>query len=432
MILIYLLTIWTGKFLVLLLRLSNRGSATALPGLIAEKFPGNILKFLSKQITHKIIVTGTNGKTTTQTLISSILRESGIDFISNSSGSNLKRGLISKLIAESSMWGQINSKYAVFEIEEATLPKIVNDISPQVIIVTNLFRDQLDAYGEIDRTQKFIKHAIDLSPNSTVILNSDDPRVFELGKNIPNKILYFSIEENESKKIKYEGESKKYKDFEFEAKDIKINNDLSTTFKINSSEIRLQTTGKFHAYNALAAYLGTLEIEVSEEKIIKGLSSAKPAFGRGEVINVNDIEYKFLLVKNPAGLNLTIDILQNTINPTIIFMLNDKIADGRDVSWIWDSDFEKLNEINPKNIICSGERAEDLLLRIKYALNGLEKLSDNTYVSRQETKVIIEKDMNKIERILKKINAENETVFVLPTYTAMLEYRKILLGKSIS
>jgi len=440
-----IITIWIGKIIILLLKLSKKGSGTALPGKFAEKYCPGILKILIAKIPNITIVTGTNGKTTTQTFLGSILANAGFKYISNSSGSNMAIGIISELIKAANIFGMINVKYAIFEVEEATLPKIIKDINPKQIIVTNLYRDQLDAYGELDRTEKFIRDAIRQSPKARVLLNIDDPRVCKLTKNLPNETFYYGLDEENRKKFNYEGsmETIDIKDIQntknkIQATNIKINNDLTTSFILDDKLYQLNTPGIFHIYNVLAAIYAAKLYGIKEEKILYGVNTAPPAFGRGELIEKDGLKYKFLLIKNPVGFTLTLDLLKIIKRPNIIIILNDNIADGKDISWIWDANVEILLDIKPKLIILSGTRVEDMLLRIKYAIGQLTKLEHNIYWEKSnDITIILNKNIESLHTrtlrtLLKGDNKIHAQAYVLPTYTAMLEFRKNLLGHALN
>lgn len=447
---IYIVYIWFAKLLAFFLKLLNKGSGTALPGLIAEKYLPSILPYFARQVPTKILITGTNGKTTTQTILKSILQKANKQVIANVSGSNLKRGLISTFLKNTSVWGKVTTDVAIFETEEATMPKIVIDLKPNIIIVTNLFRDQLDAYGEVDRTQKFIRQSIETSPKAILILNADDPRVGSLADGLNNPVIYYGLDKEYQEYFAYEG-AKTMKNAKLKIKnvdDIKVLDDLSTNFTFAGQEYHANTPGIFHVYNALAAIVCSQTLNISSDLIKTGVAEADAAFGRGEIIEKDGSQYKLLLVKNPAGMTLTLNLLKHIKHPNLVFILNDKIADGRDVSWIWDAQMEILNEIKPANIIVSGQRAEDMLLRIKYALGGLEQFKEpeeeskniipQYYTESTNTHVYFTKSMSEIDSITRKLGntstyePANSITYVLPTYTAMLAFRKYLLGSALN
>lgn len=424
--LILIFTIWFTKFLTHALRFSGKGRGTALPGLIIEKYLNFLIPKILELSPYTILITGTNGKTSTRTILTKIFETSGKIVLQNRSGSNLIRGIISEILLQSSLTGKVKADIAVFEVEEATMPKLCRFIKPEQIIVTNLFRDQLDAYGEIDRTQKFIQEAIDLSDDALVILNGDDPRVSSLV--VDSNQVFFGLEDKHRGDFSYEGNNTNEVEVHYKASDIKITKNLGTQFVVNYSNYKLSIPGVFHIYNALASIASTNELKISEKDISEGIKQAKPAFGRGEIIKYRNSELQFFLIKNPAGLDLSLDLLKNIDEKiNLIFVLNDNTADGKDVSWIWDGQFEKLNKLQIKQIICSGTRTSDMLLRVKYAINGLERKSQNEFVSLAKNFQVTTVDLQELPNHLKE-----DKYFVLPTYTAMLNLRKLLTGNALN
>lgn len=429
-------TIYTLKSLKRVLAITRTGSGTALPGLLAENHRPQLFNYFAKQLEFVILITGTNGKTTTKTLISDILNEAGIKHISNESGSNLRRGILSTFIAKSNIFGKLNSKFAVFEVEEATLPKIIKEISPNILIVTNLFRDQLDAYGEVNKTREYILNALKLCPTAKVILNADDPMVSSLSTGLVNEFHYFSLPREYHKGIKFEKPNESIVKLQKKDKlentltpsSIELTNDLSTRFIVHNQEFILKAPGFFHVYNALAAIQTARLLDIKFDTIKQGFEKFRPAFGRGEELVLKGRKtlnkkrptwkFKILLVKNPAGLSLTLEMLSQLKNPNLLFILNDKIADGKDVSWIWDADLELLQKIQPNKIFISGLRASDMALRVKYALG-------KDYFEK-ENQLKIQTFQRFILRKIKQEMPNGGMIFVLPTYTAMNEFRKLL------
>lgn len=414
-----------SRFVTSILRLTGKGRGTALPGLIVERYFSFLIPYIFQLLPKTILITGTNGKTTTRTILTKILEDSGQKVIQNKSGSNLIRGLISEILSEVSLMGNLDKDIAVFEVEEATMPKLCLLINSEQIIVTNLYRDQLDAYGEIDRTEKFIQEAIDLSKQATVILNGDDPRVSKLTTKA--KKIFFGIDDAYIKLFRYEGTQSTKAEIDIQATNIKIHSNLSNSFEIEKESYQLNLPGVFQIYNALAAVTSAKELGYDKD-LNKVIEKVKPAFGRGEIIEYNDSTLQFLLIKNPAGLNLTLRLL-NEIDKELklIIILNDQTADGKDVSWIWDAEMEMLKDMNITEIICSGSRANDMLLRIKYSLGELKTHSLNHY-STLDNKTQIK--LVKMEDFPKILNRGN--YYVLPTYTAMLQLRKLLTGNALN
>jgi lipid II isoglutaminyl synthase (glutamine-hydrolysing) len=427
----YLPTIILVKTTHFLVRLFGKGEGTALPGLIVEKLAPDLLGYFAAQIPNVILITGTNGKTTTQNAVTSILRHSGKKVLSNKSGSNMKRGLLSLFINKCTLWGSLKYDYAVLEIEEATMPKVTAELKPKQIVITNLYRDQLDAYGEIERTRTMFRRGLELAPQAVVVLNNDDPQLRGLAKDLANKVVTVAIDPEYLLEFKYEGtqpESRKRPDLL--AEKIVINEELGTEFKVGIRKFAFASPGIFNVYNALAAIACCQVAGISDQDIEKGLLLMPVTFGRGEVITRRGITYRLLLAKNPAGLNLVFDLLTNTSKPNLILILNDKIADGRDVSWIWDAKFEKLADIKPDPVILSGTRAEELLLRLKYAFGNMSKIDDRHYIINNKLDVYIESDIKAMLLMIEQ-NELGDYFYVVHTYTGMLAFRKLLAGKSL-
>lgn len=404
------------------------GSGTALPGLIAEKLAPNLFSHFADQLQTTILITGTNGKSTTRSLLENILLENKFEYISNKEGSNMKRGLLSTFLKHSNFLGKLPAKTAILEVEEATLPQIISKLNPNILIVTNIFRDQLDAYGEVDKTQNYIRQAIEAKPEMKLVLNSDDLLTREVATELPNQTYFFSIESKERAKFDYEGSirGKNKPENYLLAKNIEIDEKLNTNFELNLINYCLPIPGVFHVYNALAAIQTAKLLNISQKNIQQAFKTFKPAFGRGELIkhkfeNSNVVNFKLLLIKNPAGFSLTLDMLKNLKKPKILIIINDNIADGRDVSWLWDSNVQLLNQINPEKLFVSGTRALDMALRIKYSQRNISNFQSKDLVIHEDTKTILEQ--------IKSDTKKNETIFVLPTYTAMNEFRN-LLGKN--
>lgn len=423
-----IIIIWFSKLLIFILRLLKIGGGTSLPGLIIEKYFPSIISKISRKYEKIIFVTGTNGKTTTQRLIRHILNYSQKEAVSNSSGANLFRGVATTIISDTDWKGDVGSKILVLEVEEATMPILAKYINPSVIVVTNLYRDQLDAYGELFKTRSMIKEAIEKSSESTIILNGDDPNVASLANSVKNKTLLFSLSDERIDEILYEKKNfdlKRKKDlYKIKAENIKINKDLSSKFDyiekgFKISALNFKAPGFHYIYNAIAAIASAKEVEkLKKRKIQASLSTFQPAFGRGETIKINGRKIKLLLIKNPASFTANLFMLKNIINLKLMIIINDNIADGKDVSWLWDAQIESLKEKNISWITVSGKRALDMQLRLKYAeLNNLG--------------IEVEESISKaLDISLGKLN-KGETLFILPTYTSMLEVRK-QIGKIVN
>lgn len=445
-----IIAIFFAKIASFFTRAFKRGGGTALPGLIAEKLDGNILSKLTSNLKYgAVIITGTNGKTTTAKMLYDILKSSGMDVVANQSGSNLSRGLVSTLIARSNVTGsKTKGDIGIFEIDEATMSEAVPKLRPKFIVVTNLFRDQLDRYGEVDKTAAIIGNSLKNMPkNGIVILNADDPMVASLSSYNGNAV-YYGIEDSSLKtnsnlaidnkdclkcgaeldfEYRYFGHLGKYKCtgckfkrptpsntvFKAELFPESTNITLHTSAKQNL-DVSLNIPGVYNLYNALAATSIASHLGINGEHIKKGLETFTAAFGRMEKIKVKDKYVFMLLVKNPTGYNETLrSITSNNIKKNFLLALNDNFADGTDVSWVWDANLE-LMEKKVKTVVCAGIRAEDMALRLKYANVDLKK-------------VTVEKDLKKALNAGLKNIMPGETLYLLPTYTAMMEIRNHLV-----
>lgn len=446
-----LLLIWIGKTVTFASRLLGLGNGSTWPGHIALQIDPQILHKLSLQITNGIIlIAGTNGKTTTVKIIKTILEDktkkiSLNKIISNESGANLINGVVSSLINKCSWLGKIQATWAIFEVDEATLPIILEKLNPKFIIFLNLFRDQLDRYGEIDIIANNWQRALKSLPSeSTLILNADDPHVAFLGNNLKAKVIYFGLNDKSFFLNDMEhavdsiycpncGQKLNYSGFFF--------SHLGHWYCLNCGNTRpavdlsswtYPLPGTYNRYNTLAAVCLTKAIGIKDKDINKKLTNFKPAFGRQEEIETDDKNIKIILSKNPAGFNESMRVLNDLPGKkkTILLVLNDRIPDGLDVSWIWDVDFE----IIPANseIIISGDRAFDLGLRIKYTQDKIPNLipSNESSDLRSRQFQIIDNLKTAIREGLKRIS-EGESLYMLPTYSAMLEARKIITGKKI-
>ena len=445
--------ILVGKTIALINKITGSG-ATAAPGLYALKVDKNIVKKLSKNISGgNILISGTNGKTTTSRLIANVLSKK-YKLIHNRQGSNLLRGLASTLISQSSILGKIEADIALWEIDEATLPQAIDETNPKIITLLNLFRDQLDRYGEVDTTRaKWQQSLKNLKKDVTLILNADDPGITILAKSFGGKVVYFGIEDkklnlakitqvsdikfcpNCNAKLSYTVNLsaqmghylcptcpfKRPKPQVF-ASNLKFNNDFSTTIDVSTSEkltdngsqftVQYQLPGLYNVYNILAATASSQTIGIDEKKTSTSFMDFSAAFGRFQSVTIGTKKATIFLIKNPTGANEVIRIIATQKNLNVLAVLNDKIADGRDVSWIWDTNWEVIVP-KIKNLTISGTRCWDLTTRIKYTDFKLNK--NNVY-----------EDINySLKKSLENMNTK-DTLIILPTYTAMLEIQKNL------
>lgn len=436
------ISIIAGKFTLFLTKNILNGGST-FPGAVALKIDRTVLNTVGKDY-KVILVTGTNGKTTTVSMISNILKTNGFEVITNSTGANLFKGIVSCFIDNYRFFKSNKDKYAVIEVDEANLKYITEYISPEIITITNLFRDQLDRYGEVYTTLFKILEGIKKVPTSKLILNGDDSLFGKLPIN--NSIIYYGFNKsiNDNNKIEVNADAKfckvcktpykynfitynhlgdfycpncgyKHPTLKYFVEDIVNLTPNESNVIINDTNILISQSGIYNIYNGLCAFSICRELGVSKDVIAKSLSKQDSSFGRQEEINIDNKKLKIILVKNPAGYNQAIDTLcLNKESFSTVFMLNDNYADGQDVSWIWDVEFERLNELDLKDIFISGIRLYDMAVRLKTA--GLD-----------ENSFILEKDYEELTK--KIINSSTERIYVLATYTAMINYRKYLYSK---
>lgn len=421
----------SSRLLVLGLRLSKRGSGTALPGLIVSQYFPFAFEALIRQIPNVIVITGTNGKTTTQTILNSLLGQSPeVKLLRNSAGANLLQGILSELMRQANFFGHLDFTHAVLEVEEATLPRIAKALQPKIIAVTNLYRDQLDAYGEIDITEAYIRDGIAQSPKAIAVVNGDDPRTSRLADGLGNETHYVSLPAEYTDALPYEGKTRNTDAIAtniLRANNIRINDDLTTSFDIAGQvsnadlqyhDAQISSPGFFHVYNALTAVTIGKLLNIDDQKLMQGLKAFEPAFGRGELLVKSDghksINYRLLLIKNPASFTLNLDLLRKIPRLRLILAINDNTADSKDVSWLWDSELELLNDANIDWIICTGVRAKDMHLRLKYAFTT----SDHNIRTMESIQAAIDQSFEQAD--------DGDTVCVMPTYTSMLEFRKLM------
>lgn len=422
------------------LKITNH-NATSLPGYVAYKLDKNILDELSKN-TKFIFITGTNGKTMTTHFLVSILKEKYDKVYTNESGSNMVQGIITTLLDNPSNEETI----AVLEVDEANILRIGKNIKADYIVLTNIFRDQMDRFGEIYNIFKKIIAGIKIMPKAKIIANGDLP-IFSYPQMDEFDKVYFAIRDKEKQIDDYSLDPElnsdgilcpkcqhilKYKlnnysslgDFacpncDFKSPKITYKLDKKVRLEANYSSFYLgnefyeiNVGGLYNIYNALAAISCAKELGLSYDEIYRGLKNQKNVFGRQENIKINDKNLIINLVKNPTGLNQIIDLMLLEKEPiSLICLLNDNYADGTDVSWIYDSYYEKLKDLDIKDIYVSGKRKEDMKRRLEIAEIFKGEISEFDY----------ENDINDIIA-----NTKSDNIYILSTYTAMLRLRELL------
>jgi len=396
-------------------------SGSALPGLVAQKVaPRLLLSYSSQFEAGTILITGTNGKTTTTKMVVGILEGLGYKVFTNKSGSNFTRGILSALIDNSSVTGKVEFDIAVIEVDEAYSRYLSRDLQPTVITVTNVMRDQLDRYGEIDQTAQLI--AKSLVHSKGVVLNADDPPVAELGNQLAKStpVTYFGAADIIKDKLPSDSEllgtGKKKSAFEGQV-DVLLSEHKDQDIKVKiagkTHETKLKFEGVHNGVNAVAA-LATVwhmfQEKLDIEKAMASLAEVAPAFGRGERIQLQGRVVHIALAKNPGGFNQNIRTLINNETRVVLVLVNDNYADSRDVSWLWDVNFDLLKK-HKSMLIVGGTRAYDMALRFQYTGIDVDEID-------QDISSALEHALSAGDSI--------EDVTVFPTYTAMLELRKLL------
>ena len=439
--------VWAGKATGALSRFTGRGGGTTLPGDVARAIDPRILTRLAQDLTYgSIVITGTNGKTTTARLVTWLLEGTGHRVVSNRAGANLIFGATAAAVNRAGADGRLKADWAVFEIDEASLPRAVEELKPRATVVLNLFRDQLDRYGELESIAKKIEAAIAAQPaTAKAILNADDPRVAEIGLELPRPPVWYGIDDPRVAQRElphaadartcprcgaslifdavYVGHDGVYHcpNGHFErpapnvtATDITLHAFDSIAMSIEGTRVEMPLGGLYNCYNVLAAFATARSIDQRPSYIAERLKTFKAAFGRQERVDFRGRHLILVLSKNPAGFNETLCTAVDLANgKNFIIGLNDRKADGTDVSWIWDVDFEQLKG-RASLVIPEGVRAHDLAVRLKYA--GVAAEGPQT-------------DAGAALDLLIKCTSEGELVYVLCTYTAMLDIRAELVKR---
>ncbi|MHC5735516.1 MurT ligase domain-containing protein [Nostoc sp.] len=425
-----------AKSVTFIVRSLRLGAASVLPGSIARRIEPRLLQLLSQQVKNGVIlIAGTNGKTTTALLLCTILERKGFRVTHNSTGANLENGLMTALLESTNLLGTLNTDYAILEVDENIVPKVLAPLQPRIILCLNLFRDQLDRYGEVDTISKrWTKVISTLPPETVVIPNADDPTLSNLGQQLPQRVLFFGLNEPEHylEAIPHAvdsiycpkcGHSLDYKGVylshlgDFTCPKCGFSKSKPTLESNQWSQILV---GLYNKYNTLAAATAAIELGVDEATIRDTINNFQAAFGRAEDLVINGKRVRILLSKNPVGTNETIRVVTQSTDKTTLLVLNDRTPDGTDVSWIWDVDTEKLVE-RGGTLVVSGDRVYDMALRLRYSQKSLES----------NLNLIVEEDLRQAIATALEHTPENETLHILPTYSAMLEVREVLTGRKI-
>ncbi|NJN15658.1 MAG: Mur ligase family protein [Oscillochloris sp.] len=436
------------------------GGGTTLPGAIARRLDPQVLRSLSAGLPHGVLLcAGTNGKTTTTRMIAEILRAHGERVLHNRAGANLIAGLTSTALADADWLARPRTTIGLFETDEAALPQAITETQPRLVLIHNLFRDQLDRYGEIDTIAGAWRAALAVLPaDAWVVLNADDPAVADLGRDLTAQVLYYGLDDANQAS----GAAAHIADSQFcrrcghrfayalafyahighytcpqcgnrrpepQVRLIRLDLQGTTGSRLYLSypggaiEIDLPLPGLYNALNGLAAFSIAHVLGIPPATARAALERFSAAFGRIERLTAGPAGAPLLiaLIKNPVGASetvrmLTAGVAAESAELHLMIAINDKYADGTDVSWLWDADFEALAG-RVASVVVGGTRAEDMAVRLKYAGLAVEHLT------------VISELPGAIDRALKSLPA-GATLYILPTYTAMLELRAELVRRS--
>ena len=394
-----------------------RGGGSALPGLVVEKIdPDFIRRTLEDLPQGVVIISGTNGKTTTTKIVVELLESVGMKVFTNRTGSNFSRGVAAALLNEVDIHGKLDADIAVLELDEAWAVKFVKMVQPRFSLLLNVMRDQLDRFGEIDTTAKLLEK-IAAATIDTVVLNRDDPRIFAISKKIRAKSVFFGTT-SELLQLMPTDDTLKSGSARANSRVIadvllsKIDGQRAV-FRISDKNalINTQLTGVYNLLNAAAAIALARQIAGNEVTgaLLLALKNIQPAFGRGETIMLHGVPIELILVKNPSGFRLALLSFARS-QAAMMVAINDNYADGRDMSWLWDVDFSKIKAVST----VSGIRAYDMALRLQYDEVPVEKVEPNLAKA--------------LDYFIDNNPDEPKQIFC--SYTAMTTLRKLLSDKT--
>jgi lipid II isoglutaminyl synthase (glutamine-hydrolysing) len=429
-------------------RVGRTGGTTAPGRVLLKVSPGALRRMAGELDAGSVLVSATNGKTTTSSMIAAVLERAGRPVVHNRAGSNMAWGVATALLDAGKERGQLG----LFEVDEAWLPAVARDTDPRLLLLSNLFRDQLDRYGELELlADRWAALTAELDGRARFVLNADDPLVADLGRERAG-VTYFGLEDDsqallgmqhaaDSKHCRncghayeydavYLGHMGRYRcpncgrrrpEPDVAATAVTLDGMTGSRVALRTPQgdlsVKLRLPGLYNVYNAVAAVATALELGVPLATVGEALEGFGGAFGRVETIPVGGRQVSILLIKNPAGANEVLRTLTLEDGRLDLWMaLNDGIADGRDVSWIWDADFEVLQG-RVRRVTCSGTRAEEMALRLKYAGIDAEMAVDRDLGESLDDAVA---------------NAAGEHLYALPTYTALLELRDLLAERGLA
>lgn len=444
-----ILAIAACKGLRLLARLLHRGG-TAKPGEIALKLCPELLRVLSRNV-ETVVVTGTNGKTTSCRMLEEAFTRAGFDCIANRSGANLMSGITTEFVMASSLLGKCRKRYAVMECDEAWTRKVLPALEPRVFLVTNLFRDQVDRYGDVSNTLAAIAAGVAASPRTTLCLNADDAITATLGRNVPNPVIWYGFDANAAQTGVQPGPAEvtscmccgaaleyDYVSYAhlggFHCPNCGYQRPEETAVAVagieamdpDSSRVTLRLFGEecqatvglpaqYNIYNAIGALAAASAAGVPSELALAAVGDFNCGFGRMEKFDVG-AGVRMVLVKNAAGVNQVLDFLDRQQTPfQMVFITNNRVSDGTDISWIGDADFERLAGMDAlEHVTLSGLCAGEMEVRLLQAGLPEDKLSRQPDYA----------------ALAQALAAAEVPCFILPSYTGMMEFRPYLIKRT--
>jgi UDP-N-acetylmuramyl tripeptide synthase len=437
-------------------RRAGRGG-TSLPGKLLMRLEPHAIGRLAARLEHgSAVISATNGKTTTAAMVAAILERGGTRLVHNRAGANMAGGVTSALLQATRRDGRLAGDTGLFEVDEFWLGSVVEELEPRALLLANLFRDQLDRYGELDTIADRWAQVC-ARTRAALVLNADDPTVADLGRarggDAPDPtVSFFGVEDDaialaemqhaaDAKHCRRCGAPYRYEavylghlgryvcdncgarrpEPQVAASDVVLEGVRAARFTLRTPAgertIALPLPGLYNVYNALGAAALTLALGAPLDDVAAGLQSVSPAFGRAETVALGGRELSILLVKNPAGANEVLRTL--ALEPgehDLLAILNDNVADGRDVSWVWDADFEVLAG-RVRHVVCSGTRAAEMAVRLKYA--GVD-----------EARIAVASGLD--DGLDRALADGDGRLFALPTYTAMLGLRDVLVARGVA
>lgn len=437
------------KLLRLVSRILHKGG-TAMPGRYALKICPELLSIVSRNV-RTVAVTGTNGKTTSARIIEEAFEKEGKSWFSNRSGANLISGITTEFVLNSTLSGKCKKDYAVIECDEGAAKAVFPQMKPTVVMVTNLFSDQLDRYGDVTNTLDNIRQALSGTPETVMVLNADCSLTASLALELENPAVFYGINKG-AVPSRQQGELADAKHcircgsrYEYDYINYghlggyacpgcgyaRVKPDYAVTEvvaqRIDSSSVMLDVRGEkleakinlpamYNVYNALGSLAAISEMGLGLDAAVRALGSFKCGFGRMEQFELGKQGSRMMLVKNPAGCNQVLEFLENISDEfNLAIALNDRTGDGKDISWVWDADFERLAAMSSRlnKVFACGDRAWDMALRLKYAGVPMDKIA-------------VQQDY---DALVEWLEAQDKPAFLMPTYSAMMDMRSAIVKR---